>query len=64
MNKTLAIIAIIAAAALASGVFAIGSTQAAFADSSSTSFDFSQEQSNSCSGDTSCSNDATIDFSF
>ena len=61
MNKTLAIVAMVAATVLAAGVFTI-STQSAYADSSSTSFSFKQKQSNNCTGFSSCSNDGTITF--
>ena len=60
-HTTLAIVAIVAAAALATGVFTI-STQAAYADSSSTSFKFAQKQKNVCSGFALCTNLATETF--
>ncbi len=60
-HTTLAIVAIVAAAALATGVFTI-STQAAYADSSSTSFKFAQKQKNVCSGFALCDNTGLITF--
>ena len=60
-HTTLAIVAIVAAAVLATGVFTI-STQAAYADSSSTSFKFLQKQKNVCSGFATCANAGAITF--
>ncbi len=72
-HTTLAIVAIVAAAVLATGVFAVSSTQSAYAggrhytsnsggDSSDTSFKFLQKQKNVCSGLAICTNDGIITF--
>jgi uncharacterized membrane protein YgcG len=58
MNHTIsAIVAIIAVAALAAGLFAT-SIQAAHADSSETNFKFKQKLKNNCSGFSTCTNTA------
>ncbi len=72
-HTTLAIVAIVAAAVLATGVFAVSSTQSAYAggrhytsnsggDSSDTSFKFLQKQKNVCSGFALCTNEANEIF--
>jgi hypothetical protein len=60
-HTTLGIVAIIAVAALAAGLVAI-STQSAHADSIEANFNFDQKVSNACSGLSTCTNTATLNF--
>ena len=59
MHKTLALVAVIVAAALAVGVVAEFAAQSAMAQTSTTTFPFTQTLSNVCSGFGACTNTAT-----